>query len=71
MSTKLCPVDPQKNSRVYYMRNKVNMFIQPVLEMNTATSGWVKGKKVPCAYILMSSVDWHFWVAETTELDVH
>lgn len=39
MSTKLSPVDPQKNSRVYYMRNKVNMFTQPVLEMNTATSG--------------------------------
>lgn len=39
LSAKLSPVDPQKNSRLYHMRNKLNVFIRPVLEMNTATSG--------------------------------
>lgn len=66
-------MDPQKNSRLYDMGNELNVFIHPVLEMNTATPGWVwvKGEKLPCAFILMGSADWHFWVAETAELNIH
>lgn len=36
---KLSPLGPQKNSRLNHTTNKLNMFIHPVLGMNTATSG--------------------------------
>lgn len=56
LSTKLPAIDSQQNSRFYHIRNKLSVFIHPVLEMNTATSGRVK-RKTYCVRL----VSWAVW----------